>query len=72
MDFITHLPRTRAGYDTLLFIMDYITKMMILRPTHSMVMGGDITRIFMDAVIRVHGVSQMIMSDRDIRFTNNF
>ena len=72
MDFITHLPRTRAGYDTLLVIVDYITKMMILRPTHSTATAVDTARIFMDAVIRVHGVPQTIVSDRDTRFTSNF
>ena len=72
LDFITHLPRTRAGYDTLLVIMDYVTKMMILRPTHSTATAVDTARIFMDAVIRVHGVPRMIMCDRDTRFTSNF
>ena len=72
MDFIIHLPRTRSGYDTLLVIMDYVTKMMILRPTHSMATVVDIARLFMDAVIRVHGVPRTIVSDRDAKFTSNF
>ena len=72
LDFITHLPRTRAGYDTLLVIVDYVTKMMILRPTHSTATAVDTARIFMDAVIRVHGVPRTIVSDRDTRFTSNF
>ena len=72
MDFITHLPRTRAGYDTLLVIVDYVTKMMILRLTPSTAMAVDTASIFMDAVIRVHGVPQTIVSDRDTRFTTSF
>ena len=50
MDFMTHLPKTRAGYDSLLVIVDYVTKMMILRPTHSIATAVDTARIFMDAV----------------------
>ena len=72
MDFITHLPRTRAGYDSLLVIVDYITKMMILRPTHSTATAVDTAKLFMDAVVRLHGVPRVIVSDRDTRFTSNF
>ena len=72
MDFITHLPRTRAGYDSLLVIVNYITKMMILRPTHSTAIAVDTARLFMDSVVRLQGVPRVIVSDRDTRFTSNF
>ena len=72
MDFITHLPRPKTGYDTLLVIVDYITKMMILRPTHSMVAAEDTAKLFMDAIVRLHQVPRTIVSDRDIKFTSNF
>ena len=52
--------------------MDYVTKMMILRPTHSTATAANTAKIFMDAIIRVDGVPRMIVSDRDTRFTNNF
>ena len=58
MDFITHFPRTRAGYDNLMVIVDYVTKMMILQPTHSTTTAVDTARISMDAVVRVHGLPQ--------------
>ena len=72
MDFITHIPRTRAGYGSLLVIVDYVTKMMILRPTHSTATAVDTARLFMDAIVRLHGVPRVIVSDRDTRFTSNF
>ena len=72
MDFITHLPKTRAGYDSLLVIVDYVTKMMILRPTHSTDTAVDTARIFMDAVVREHGLPRVIVSDRDTKFTSSF
>ena len=72
MDFITHLPKTRAGYDSLMVIVDYVTKMMILRPTHSTAMVVDTARIFMDVVVRLHGLPRVIVSDRDTKFTSNF
>ena len=72
MDFVTHLPRTRQGYDALLVIVDYVTKMMVLRLTHSTATAVDTARIFVDAVVRVHGLPRVIVSDRDTKFTNNF
>ena len=72
MDFITHLPKTRAGYDSLLVMVDYLTKMMVLRPTHGTATAVDTARIFMDAVVRLHGLPRVIVSDRDTKFTSNF
>ena len=72
MDFITHLPRTRAGYNSLMVIVDYLTKMMILRPTHSIAMAVDTARIFMDAGVEATRSAQVIVSDRDTKFTSNF
>ena len=72
MDFVTHLPKTRSGFDSLLVMVDYLTKMMVLRPTHSTATAVDTARIVMDAVVRVHGVPRVIVSDRDTRFTSNF
>ena len=58
MDFITHLPKTRSGYDALLVMVDYMTKVMILRPTYSTATAVDIARLFVDAVVRAHGLPQ--------------
>ena len=72
MDFITHLPKTRSGFDSLLVMVDYLTKMMVLRPTHGTATAVDTAKIVMDAVVRVHGVPRVIVSDRDPKFTSNF
>ena len=45
MDFVTHLPKTWQGYDALLSVVDYLTKMLILRPTHSTALAVDIAKI---------------------------
>ena len=72
MDFMTHLPKTRAGYNSLLVIVDYVTKMMILQPTHSTAIAVDTARIFMDVVVQEHGLPRVIVSDRDTKFTSSF
>ena len=56
MDFVSHLPKTKQGYDALLVMVDYITKMMILRSTYSTVTTVDTARLFVDSVVRAHGL----------------
>ena len=51
MDFITNLHKTRSGYDALLVMVDYVTEMMILRPTYTTAMTVDTARLFVDAVV---------------------
>ena len=51
MDFIIHLPKTRSRYDALLVMVDYVTKMMILRPTYNRATTVDTARLFVDAVV---------------------
>ena len=72
MDFVMHLPKTRAGYDSMLVIVDYVTKIMIHQPTHGIAATVDTARIFMDTVIRVHGLPRVIVSSRDTKFTSSF
>ena len=64
MDFITHLPKTKTGYDALLVMVDYITKMMILRPTYNTVTAVETARLVVDSVVRAHGLPRVIVSDR--------
>ena len=72
MDFIAHLPKTRSGYDALLVMVDYVTKMMILRPTYSMAIVVDTARLSVDTVVRAHGLPRVIVSNRYTRFTSHF
>ena len=67
MDSITHLPKTKSGYDTLLAMVDYVTKMMILRPIDRTAIVVDTAKLFVDAVVQAHGVPKVIVSDRDTR-----
>ena len=53
-------------------MVDYVTKMMILRPTYSIVTAVDTGRLFVDSVVRAHGLPKVIVSDRDTKFTSHF
>ena len=72
MDFVTHLLKTKQGYDALLVMVDYVTKMMILRPTYSIVTAMDTARLFVDSVVRAYGLPRVIVSNRDTKFTSHF
>ena len=72
MDLITHLPKTRAGYDALLVMVDYVTKMVVLRPKKGTTTAVDVAKIFVNSIVRVHSLPRTIVSDRDSKFTGHF
>ena len=72
MDFITKLPRTTRGHDSIWVIVDRLTKsahFLPIRETHSV---EKLARIYVDEIVRRHGVPLDIISDRDSRFTSRF
>ncbi|GJT50633.1 putative reverse transcriptase domain-containing protein [Tanacetum coccineum] len=72
MDFITKLPKTKSGHDTIWVIVDRLTK-----PAHFLAMREDysmerLARLYIDEIVAQHGVPVLIISDRDGRFTSRF
>lgn len=72
MDFITHLPRTKAGFDAIVVFADLLSKMAHFIPTITSASAPDIAKIFFDVVFRLHGLPKAIISDRDACFTSRF
>ena len=72
MDLITHLPKRKKGYDSLLVIVDYLAKMIVTRSTYGIATAVDIAKLFVDLVVRVHGLPRTIVSDCDSKFTSHF
>jgi hypothetical protein len=71
MDFITSLPKSR-GYDTIMVVVDRLSKMVILIPTHVTATADKVAKLFVSHVVSKHGVPVQIISDRDSRFTSHF
>jgi hypothetical protein len=71
VDFITHLPLSN-GYDAVLVIVDRLTKMRHYVPCHMTDNAEDVSRIFIREIYRLHGAPVSVISDRDIRFVNEF
>jgi len=73
MHFIGPLPVSGQNkFDTILTVIDRLSKMVHLIPTHQTATAADIARLIFDNVVKYHGVPDSIISDRDTRFTSNF
>jgi hypothetical protein len=72
MDLITQLPRSRSGNDAIVVFVDKLTKMVHYAATTTTVTAPQLADIFMREIVRLHGVPESILSDRDPRFTANF
>nr|GEW80693.1 reverse transcriptase domain-containing protein [Tanacetum cinerariifolium] len=67
MDFITKLPKSSQGYDTIWVIVDRLTKSAIFTPIRETDPMDKLARIYLKEVVRRHGIPVSIISDRDPR-----
>jgi hypothetical protein len=73
MDLITGLPMTRHGqHDAIVVFVDKLSKMVHYAPCTTTVDAPTLAKIFLREVVRLHGVPEIIISDRDPRFTSHF
>ncbi|CAI7834527.1 unnamed protein product, partial [Closterium sp. NIES-53] len=72
LDFITGLPPTKAGYDTILVVIDKFSKMGHFIPTHTTARTEETAQLFFHYVISQHGIPTTLISDRDPKFTSKF
>jgi transposase InsO family protein len=72
MDFVTKLPRTRTGYDTIWVVVDRLSKTALFLPMKETYTMERLAKLYVSEVVRLHGIPLSIVSDRDARFTSNF
>ncbi|KAI3773631.1 hypothetical protein L1987_48161 [Smallanthus sonchifolius] len=72
MDFITKLPRTSSGHDSIWVIVDRLTKSAHFLPIREDYKMEKLSRLYINEVMTRHGVPLSIFSDRDSRFTSRF
>ena len=72
MDFVTGLPSTQGGYNSIMVIVDLLTKVSHLIPVKTTYTASDIARLFIKEIFRLHGLPKRIVSDRDAKFTSKF
>ncbi|GJT48033.1 putative reverse transcriptase domain-containing protein [Tanacetum coccineum] len=72
MDFVTKLPKTTNGYDTIWVIVDRLTKSAHFLPMRETDPMEKLMKLYIKEVVTRHGVPVSIISDRDGRFTSLF
>ncbi|GKE26818.1 reverse transcriptase domain-containing protein [Tanacetum coccineum] len=72
MDFITKLPKTSSGYDTIWEIVDRLTKSAHFLPMNETDTMERLMRLYLKEVVSRHGVPVSIIFDNDSRFTLHF
>ncbi|GJX71599.1 putative reverse transcriptase domain-containing protein [Tanacetum coccineum] len=72
MDFVTKLPRTSSGHDTIWVIVDRLTKSAHFIPMREDYKIDRLARLYLNEIIARHGVPISIIFDRDSRFTSKF
>ena len=72
MDFITGLPRTRSGYDSIWVVVDRLTKVAHFIPVKTTYTSAKLAKIHTTRIVCLHGVPKSIVSDRGTQFTSKF
>ncbi|GJS15478.1 hypothetical protein Tco_0409950 [Tanacetum coccineum] len=72
MDFVTKLPKSSQGYDTIWVIVDRLTKSSIFMPMRETDPMDKLARMYLKEVVTKHGIPVSIICDRDPRFASNF
>ena len=72
MVFVTKLPKTLIGHDTIWVVVDRLTKSAHFLAMIESLPMEKLAKLYVDEVISRHGVPLSIVSDRDSRFTSNF
>ena len=66
-DFITKLPLAQ-GYNSILVVVDWLTKMVHFIPTTKKTLAERLARLFKDNVWKLHELPESIISDRGPQF----
>eukprot|EP00253_Pinus_taeda_P011178 PITA_11178 len=72
MDFIAGLPKTKKGNDSIMVIVDKLSKAAHFIPVQSTYRAPQIAHVFMQNVFKLHGLPKVIISDRDVKFISAF
>ena len=72
IDFIMGLPKITKGYDVIWVIVDRLTKSAHSLPVKKTSTLEQLVEVYIEEMVRLHGIPKSIILDRDTRFTSHF
>jgi hypothetical protein len=72
MDFIVGLPNMSQKHDSIRVIIDRLTKSAHFLPVHTTYSAKKYAEVYLDQIVRLHGVPKTIISDRVAQFFARF
>ncbi|GJS88200.1 putative reverse transcriptase domain-containing protein [Tanacetum coccineum] len=72
IDFITKLPKSSQGFDTIWVIVDRLIKYAHFLPIRENDPLDKLARLYLNRIVARHGIHVSIICNRDGRFTSNF
>nr|GEX45395.1 putative reverse transcriptase domain-containing protein [Tanacetum cinerariifolium] len=72
MDFVTKLPKSPQGYDTIWMVVDRLTKLAIFAPMRETDPQEKLVKLYLKEVVARHGIPVSIICDRDPIFASRF
>ena len=72
MNFMLGLSKTLRKHDSVLIVVDRFSKMAYFLPCSRTSDASRVAKIFFNDVVKLHGLSKTIVSDRDVKFTSYF
>ncbi|KAL0446069.1 UNVERIFIED_CONTAM: Transposon Tf2-11 polyprotein [Sesamum latifolium] len=70
--FVVGLPRTRLGHNAIWVVVDRLTKLAHFIPIYTTYTLEKMAGVYIDNIVRLHGIPVSIVSDRDPRFISRF
>ncbi|CAJ2651899.1 unnamed protein product [Trifolium pratense] len=72
MDFVGGLPKTTKGYEVIWVVVDRLTKCAHFIAIKKGTLVPKLAEIYVEQIVKLHGIPSSIVSDRDPRFTSRF
>jgi len=72
MDFITSLLGTSRNHDSIIVLFDKLTKAVHFILVKITYLASEVAQVFVKDIMRLHGVLEKIVSDKDAKYTSKF
>jgi hypothetical protein len=72
LDWMTDFKVTKHGFDSILVVVNYLTKLAHFSPTRKDASAEEVARLLRRDLFRLHGLPEVLVNDRDSRLVGNY